>query len=73
MSTLSPQVRMANDIAAQFAHQDAEAAAAAIAAHIRSFWTPRMRADFLHHAESEPGSLDPLALAAARLLADASA
>ena len=67
-TTTSPQVRLANEIAVQFHHQDAEAAATAIAAHIRQFWDPRMRADLRRQAESEPGSLDPLALEATKLL-----
>jgi formate dehydrogenase subunit delta len=66
----SPQIRLANEIAVQFHHRDPAAAATEIAAHIRSFWEPRMRADLLRRAAAEPGSLDPLALAAARLLAD---
>ncbi|WP_199736225.1 formate dehydrogenase subunit delta [Micromonospora sp. HM5-17] len=65
---ISPQIRMANEIAVQFHHQPPEEAAAAIAAHIRAFWEPRMRAELLRRAEAEPQALDPLALAAARLL-----
>jgi formate dehydrogenase subunit delta len=68
MTATSPQIRQANEIAAQFHHQEPAAAAAAIAAHIRSFWDPRMREDLLRRAEATPGSLDPLALAAARVL-----
>lgn len=60
---------MANDIAVQFQHQAPDVAAAAIAEHIRAFWDPRMRAELMRRVESEPGTLDPLALAAARLLA----
>jgi formate dehydrogenase subunit delta len=65
----SPQVRLANEIAVQFHHRAPEEAAEAIAAHIRAFWDPRMRSELLRRAETEPGALDPLALAAARLLA----
>jgi formate dehydrogenase subunit delta len=68
MTTTSPQTRLANEIAAQFGHRDPAAAAAEIAAHIRSFWDPRMRADLLREAEAAPDSLDPLALAAAKVL-----
>ncbi|GAB2977240.1 formate dehydrogenase subunit delta [Amycolatopsis acidiphila] len=67
----SPQTRMANEIAVQFRHQPADKAATAIAAHIRQFWDPRMRADLLHRAATAPASFDPLALAAARLLSPA--
>jgi formate dehydrogenase subunit delta len=65
---MSPQVRMINDIAVQFQHQEPDTAAAAIAEHIRAFWDPRMRAELMRRVESEPEVLDPLALAATRLL-----
>ncbi|HET6480270.1 MAG TPA: formate dehydrogenase subunit delta [Actinoplanes sp.] len=65
---MSPPVRMINDIAAQFQHQAPATAAAAIAEHVRAFWDPRMRAELMRRVESEPQLLDPLALAAARLL-----
>ncbi|TNC26553.1 formate dehydrogenase subunit delta [Amycolatopsis alkalitolerans] len=68
MHTESPQVRLANEIAAQFHHLPPKEAAAAIAAHIRQFWDPRMRADLDHHAATAPETLDPLALEAAHLL-----
>ncbi|MEQ4299871.1 formate dehydrogenase subunit delta [Plantactinospora sp. B6F1] len=67
-NTTSAQVRLANEIAVHFRHQPPGEAAAAIAAHIRAFWDPRMRADLLRRAETEPDALDPLALAAARSL-----
>lgn len=59
---------MVNEIAIQFRHQEPDAAAAAIAEHVRVFWDPRMRAELMRRAESEPAALDPLALAATRLL-----
>jgi formate dehydrogenase subunit delta len=65
---VSPQVRLANEIAAQFPHQPPDQAAAAIARHIRQFWDPRMQADLLHHAAATPGQLDRLVLAAMREL-----
>jgi formate dehydrogenase subunit delta len=40
-------VRLANDIAAQFAHEPAPVAARSVANHIRTFWDPRMRAGLL--------------------------
>ncbi|BCB76828.1 hypothetical protein GCM10022251_49140 [Phytohabitans flavus] len=64
----SPQVRLVNEIAVQFHHWAFDDAAEAIAAHIRTFWDPRMRSELLRRVETEPGELDPLALAAARLL-----
>ena len=39
-----PEVRLANDIARQFAHLAPDAATKEIAAHIAAFWAPRMRA-----------------------------
>ena len=59
---------MINEIAVQFRHQAPDAAAAAVAEHVRAFWDPRMRAGLMRRAESEPEALDPLALAATRLL-----
>ncbi|MGI5130701.1 formate dehydrogenase subunit delta [Pseudonocardia sp. CA-107938] len=65
--TISPEMRLAGDIAAQFRHRPADEAAAAIATHIRQFWDPRMRRHLL--AELAAGvAVDPLlAAAAARL------
>jgi formate dehydrogenase subunit delta len=65
---MSPQIRLANEIAVQFHRQPPDQAATAIAQHIRQFWDPRMRADLLLRMDSEAAELDPLALAAARLL-----
>lgn len=63
-----PQIRLANDIAAQFPHVPAEEAAERIATHIRLFWDPRMREDLLRLARTESDTLDPRALAATELL-----
>ena len=65
----SPEVRMANDIARQFAHLPADEAAAAVANHLQLFWEARMR----HHLDEEvardPDQLDPIVLAAVADLA----
>jgi formate dehydrogenase subunit delta len=66
--SISPQVRMANEIAVQFHHRPAEEAATAIANHIRKFWDPRMKADLLARVQSDAASLDPLVIAAASKL-----
>ena len=66
--TVPPQIRLANEIAVQFEHQPPDQAAAAIANHIRMFWDPRMRADLLTRAETTPTDLNPLVLAAVRIL-----
>lgn len=68
MTHTSPQVRLANEIALQFEHQPPDTAAEAIAGHIRKFWDPRMRSDLLRRAEVAAAELNPLALAAVRLL-----
>jgi len=59
-----PEVRLANDIARQFAHLAPDVAAKEIAAHIASFWDPRMRARLRSHLASGGEALDPLVLAA---------
>lgn len=64
----TPQIRLANDIAAQFQHQPGELAAASIAAHIRSFWDPRMRAELLHWVDAGTVGIDPLVIDAAAFL-----
>ena len=67
-AAVPPQVRLANEIAVQFQHQPADEAATAIANHIRMFWDPRMRADLLTRAQTDPDDLNPLVLAAIKLL-----
>ncbi|MFN8079379.1 MAG: formate dehydrogenase subunit delta [Kineosporiaceae bacterium] len=60
----STQVRLANDIAAQFAYLDRDKAIAGIAAHLRDFWDPRMRAQLAAHVAAGGEGLDPLVVAA---------
>lgn len=62
------QVRLANDIAVQFHHRPADEAARAIANHIRMFWDPRMRTELFTRAETDTADLDPLVIAAVRIL-----
>lgn len=68
-----PEVRMANQIAANFRHHPDGQAAGEIAEHLRSFWTPWMleRLDAVVAAGGE--GLDPLVVAAAGLLASPAA
>ncbi len=62
------QVRLANDIAAQFRYLPHEAAVAGIAAHVTTFWDPRMRAQLVAAVREDDEALDPLVVeAAARL------
>jgi formate dehydrogenase subunit delta len=65
--TTNPQVRLVTEIAAQFRHRPQDEAAAEIAAHIRSFWDPRMRSQLLSHVDAGAVT-DPLVLEVARLL-----
>ncbi len=69
--TASPQIRLANDIAAQFHHRPSAEAAEEVADHIRLFWEPRMRADLLAQIADgvdEDDGIDPIVTAAAELL-----
>lgn len=61
-------VRMVNQIAANLAYLGDEEAAVMVAAHVRSFWAPPMRADLLQLAVSGEGGLGPIALQACRIL-----
>lgn len=67
-ATVPPHVRLANEVAVQFRHRDPDRAAEEIAAHLRSFWEPRMTAALLAHVETGGEGLDELALRAAGLL-----
>ncbi|MGA2803383.1 MAG: formate dehydrogenase subunit delta [Acidimicrobiales bacterium] len=62
-------VRMANQIAANFRHHPEAQAAAEVADHIRMFWPPLMRRELLDNVHN--GGFDPLVVAAAGLLAEA--
>jgi formate dehydrogenase subunit delta len=64
-----PEVRMANDIARQFAHLPADEAAAAVANHLRQFWETRMRHHLADEVARDPDQLDPIVLAAVADLA----
>lgn len=61
--------RLANDISAQFPHLPVEVAAKEVAAVIRSFWEPRMRAELTELAGRADSGLSERAAAAAGLLA----
>jgi len=65
-------IYMANQIARFFAAQP-EDAGAATANHLRSFWAPDMRAELGAWVAGGGDGLDPVALAAVRLLAPAPA
>lgn len=59
------QVRLANDVAAQFRHLPHDAAVAGVVAHLRTFWEPRMRAQLVAAADAGDAGLDPIAVEAA--------
>ncbi|NIK54693.1 formate dehydrogenase subunit delta [Kribbella shirazensis] len=63
-----PYVRLANEIAAQFAHRSPADAATAIATHMKAVWDPRMKRALIDHVESGATDLDPAAALAARQL-----
>lgn len=63
-----PYVRLANDVAAQFHAYPPDVAAESVAAHLRSFWDPRMRTQLRAHIAAGAEGLDPLAVAAAARL-----
>lgn len=63
-----PQVRMANDIARQFAALGHDRAVESTVQHLTTFWDPRMRAALAAHAAAGGEGLDPLALEAAQRL-----
>ena len=61
-------IRMANEIARNLRAQAGVEAGKATATHMRSFWTPGMRAELIAHAKTGGEGLDPITLEAARLL-----
>jgi formate dehydrogenase subunit delta len=61
--------RLANDISAQFPHLPVDVAAKEVAAVIRSFWEPRMRAELAELAGRADAGLTERAAVAAELLA----
>ncbi|MGW5188993.1 formate dehydrogenase subunit delta [Kribbella sp. NPDC004138] len=63
-----PYVRLANEIAAQFAHRTPDEAATAIANHLKAVWDPRMKQALITHASSGATDLDPTAALAAEKL-----
>jgi formate dehydrogenase subunit delta len=63
-----PYVRLANEIAAQFAHRPPADAATAIANHMKTVWDPRMKQALIAHAASGATDLAPAAALAAQQL-----
>jgi len=59
-------IRMANQIAAFFKTQPGDVAADKVAAHIRDYWDPRMRAQLRDHVADGGDGLDPAVIDAAQ-------
>lgn len=66
-------VTMANQIAKFFETQGEKRAVPQIAQHIKDFWDPRMRKAIQEHVAAGGAGLDPLALAALKILQPAPA
>jgi formate dehydrogenase subunit delta len=66
--TVPSERRMANDIAANLGHLPGERAAKEIAGHIGRFWDPRMRTRLYEFVDAGADGLDPLVVAAVKLL-----
>jgi hypothetical protein len=66
---LGALVRMANQIARQFAHEPDDVAVAAVAKHLDSFWEHEMRVDLARAIEGGTVTVDPLAARAVQSLA----
>jgi formate dehydrogenase subunit delta len=66
---LDSEIRMLNQIAANFSWDDDPArAAAAVADHLRRFWSPQMREQLLRADADGALDLDPLARRALHML-----
>ena len=61
-------VTMVNEIAAFFAGEDPEKAAANVANHLRRYWDPRMRKQILEHASDGGEGLSQVGRAGVDLL-----
>ena len=68
MDTDEKLVYMANQIASFFAAQGEVKAVPAIADHIKKFWDPEMRREFLSLVEKPGTELNPLTRRAAEML-----
>jgi formate dehydrogenase subunit delta len=62
-------VAMANEIAAFFAGEDPQTAAASVANHLRRYWDPRMRRQIVEHASDGGEGLSQVARAGVELIA----
>jgi len=61
---IEPLIRMANQIASNYAHHPPEQAAAEVAAHLTSFWAPPMRAALADYVHEGGAGVDPVVVMA---------
>ena len=61
-------VRMANEIARNLRMLPGDDPSIATADHVKSFWTPGMRASIIAHADAGGDGFDPIVLEAVKLL-----
>ena len=66
---LSALVRMANQIARQFAHEAPDVAVVAVATHLKRFWEHEMRVDLARAIEGGTVTVDPVVVQAVERLA----
>jgi formate dehydrogenase subunit delta len=62
-------IKMANEIGGFFAQMPREEAISSTAAHLKSFWEPRMRRQIIDYAQRDGGELHELVRAAVLKLA----
>lgn len=65
---VEPLIRMANQIASNYAHHPPEQAAAEVATHLRSFWAPPMRAELAEYVHAGGAGVDPVVVMALETL-----
>ncbi|MGY0490704.1 formate dehydrogenase subunit delta [Streptomyces sp. WG-D5] len=66
--TVPSERRMANDIAAHQGHLPPADAAEAVAGHLTRFWDPRMKRRLYALVDDGADGLDPLVVAAVKLM-----
>jgi hypothetical protein len=66
---LADLVRMVNQISDNFVYEKPERAAIDVASHLRSYWTPQMRAEIIAYERANGGELSAVTKLALRHLA----
>jgi formate dehydrogenase subunit delta len=66
---LADLVRMVNQISDNFVYESPDQAAIDVASHLRSFWTPQMRAEIIAYEQANGGDLSEVTRLALRHLA----